>query len=127
VKEKVTETGNILVAMMANEAMGARHLADNKAVAHYDEGPAEKLERWLKSYQAEKKKRTEKELASWVAGLSKNKNSKLGQILNCTKMRGYLEDLEEFSLHFMVDTLYGQAFCMEFLHNMNGGVSGSNV
>jgi len=44
VKEMVTERGLDLEVMMANEAVGACHLADNKVVTHYNEGPAEKLE-----------------------------------------------------------------------------------
>jgi len=112
---------------MANEAAGAHHPADIEVIMHYNEGPAEKLERWLKKYKAEEKQGMKKELATWVATMSKHKNSKLGQILNCTEMQEYLEDLEEFSPHFMVDKFYSQGFCLEFLHNVNGGVSGTIV
>jgi len=112
---------------MVNEVAGAHHLADNEAITHYDEGLAEKLEHWLKKYKAEVKQGMEKKLATWVASMSKHKNLKLGQILNCTEMREYLEDLEEFSSHFMVDEFYSQGFCIEFLHNVNGGVSGTIV
>jgi len=94
---------------------------------HYDEGLAEKLEQWLKKYKAEEKQGREKELVTWVATVSKQKNSKLGQILNCMETQEYLEDLEEFSPHFMVDEFYSQGFCVEFLPNMNGGVSGTIV
>jgi len=112
---------------MANEAAGARHLANNEAIAHYDEGPAEKIEGWLKKYKEQAKTNTPKELGMWLAQVSKHKNSKLGQIFNCTETRKYLEELEECSPHFMVDELYGQDFCMKFLHNVNGGVSGTVV
>jgi len=123
----VSERGLDLEAMLANGGAGARHLAENEVVTHYDEGPAEKMERWLKNYHTEAAKGTEKDLSDWMADVSKKRNSKLGQILNCTETRGYLEDLEDFSPHFMVDEIYGQAFCLDFLQNVNGGVSGTII
>ena len=99
------------------------HLADNEAVMHYDEGPAEKLERWLVKYNRMAGEVTPKTLSAWLADVSKTRNSKLGQILNCSETRGYLNDLTEFSPHFMIDAFYGQGFCVEFLHKINGGVS----
>ena len=64
-----------------------------------------------------------KALGAWLADVSKQKNLKLGQVLNCTETQVYLNDLEEFSLHFMIDAFYGQGFCVEFMHKINGGVS----
>ena len=111
-------------AMLANGGAGGRYLGENAQVQRYDEGPAEKLERWYKLYEDTVRTCTEKEVGTWVAHVAKTKGSKLGQILNCKETTGYLKDLEEFSPHFMVDALYGQKFCVEFLHAVNGGVSG---
>jgi hypothetical protein len=111
--------------MMANDEAGARHLANNEENMHYSEGPAEKLEGWLKKYRSEEKKGTAKDLSAWLADVSKSKNSKIGQILNCAETKKYLEDLEGFSPHFMVDDFYSSKFCVEYLHKVNGGVSGT--
>ena len=100
---------------------------DNKVVVHYDKGPAEKLENWLKKYHVEVKQGMDKALVAWVASIAKVNNSRLGQIFNSVETQVYLEDLEEFSPHFMVDEFYSQKFCVEFLHQVNGAVSGSIV
>lgn len=110
--------------MLVNRGAGGQYLGENAQVQHYDEGPAEKLERWYKLYEDKVRTCTEKQVATWVANVAKMKGSKLGQILNCKETTGYLKDLEEFSPHFMVDALYGQKFCVEFLHAVSGGVSG---
>ena len=110
--------------MLANGGVGAWHLGENMQVLHYNKGPAEKLERWLKIYEEQVRMCMEKQVATWLVGMAKTKNLKLGLILNCAEMKGYLQDLEEFSPHFMVDGLYGQKFCVGFLHNVNGEVSG---
>jgi len=114
---------NDVEAMLANGAVGALHLAENEAVMHYDEGPAERMERWLGRYNMKAKELTPKALGAWLADVLKQKNSKLGQVLNCTETRAYLNDLEEFSPHFMIDAFYRQGFCVEFMHKINGGVS----
>lgn len=111
-------------AMLANGGAGAWYLGENAQVLHYDEGPAEKLERWLKIYEEKVRMCTAKQVATWLVGMAKMKNLKLGPILNCAEMKGYLQDLEEFSPLFMVDGLYGQKFSVRFLHNVNGGLSG---
>lgn len=122
--ENVTERASGLEAMLENSGEGALHLAENEAVTHYDEGPAEKLERWLKKYEKHAEGGTDN-LGTWLANVSKQKNSKLGLMLNCTETREYLQDLSEFSPHFMVDEIYSQGFCLDFLHGVNGAVSGS--
>ena len=112
--------------MLANGAAGARHLAENAHVVRYEEGPAEKIERWLNLYVEKSDTLSANEFGDWMADVGK-KNSKLAQILHCTETRAYLGELEEFSPHFMVDEIYGQKFCLEFLHDVNGGVSGTNI
>ena len=110
--------------MLANRGAGAQYLEENAQVLHYNEGPAEKLEQWLKIYEEKVRMCTEKQVVTWLVGMAKMKNLKLGLILNCAEIKGYLQDLEEFLPLFMVDGLYGQKFCIGFLHEVNGGLSG---
>jgi hypothetical protein len=109
--------------MLANDAAGARHLGNNEAVAHYDAGPAERLENWLVQYVREGKARTPKGLQTWLSEVSKAKNSKLGQIFNHVESREYLKVLTDFSPQFMVDGIYSMQFCATFMHDVSGGVS----
>jgi Maltooligosyl trehalose synthase len=109
--------------MMANDGAGARHLGDNEAVAHYAAGPAERMENWLVQYVREAKTRTPKGLQTWLAEVSKAKNSKLGQIFNHVESREYLKVLMDFSPHFMVDSIFSMTFCTSYMHDVSGGVS----
>ena len=86
--------------MLVNGGVGAQYLGENAQVLHYDKGPMEKLERWLKIYNEKARMCMEKQVANWLAGVAKMKNLKLGQILNCAETKGYLQDLEEFLPNF---------------------------
>jgi hypothetical protein len=77
----------------------------------------------LGKYRTQAAQLTAKELTTWLASVSKSKNSKLGQIFNCVETRQYLETLEQLSPHFMIDSINGIPFCMDFMHGVNGGVS----
>jgi hypothetical protein len=109
--------------MLKNRAAGARHISSNAYVHHYDEGPAEKLDAWLTEYLAQAELMTPKELQGWISKVSKAKNSKLGQILNHEETRSYLETLRQFRPHFNVDHIFSMNFCVDALHDINGGVS----
>jgi hypothetical protein len=109
--------------LLKDSAAGARHLSDNDIVLHYDAGPAERLERLFERYLTEAERRTAKDLATWLSGEARAKNSKIAQIFNHAESRQYLKALMEFSPHFMIEEFYSMGFCTDFLQCSAGGVS----
>jgi hypothetical protein len=109
--------------MLKDSEAGARHLSSNAYVHHYFEGPAERLDSKYANYEAERDSGSAKQLQMWINGLSKAKDSKLGQIFNHAETREYIEILREFRPHFNVNAYFSQKFCGGKLHNVNGAVS----
>jgi hypothetical protein len=107
--------------MMKDGEAGARHLASNKYVHRYNEGPAEKLDGLLQEYSVQENNGVDAQMKRWIQGITRA-NSKYGQIFHHAETREYLKALNEFRPHFNVDTYFSASFCMERLHAVNGAV-----
>jgi hypothetical protein len=108
--------------MLKNSDEGARHLASNLHIHHYDEGPAEKLDSILADYLAVKASENEEQQAAWLVKQTKV-SSKHGQIFNHDETCKYLIMLREFRPHFNVDQYFSVKFCTNQYHKYSGAVS----
>ena len=107
--------------MLDQKAAGARHLSKNMHVHHYSEGPAERMNGLLTDYEALSDNASGQQ--AWL-NLKAKAGSRLGQIFNHRETVEFMQALRQFRPHFNEDKILCIPFCVETLHDVNGGVSG---
>ncbi|KIL66948.1 hypothetical protein M378DRAFT_9652 [Amanita muscaria Koide BX008] len=112
--------------MLLNAAAGATHLSSNEYVHHYYEGPSERMEKYMAQYRSNCDGKAAWEVEKWINTIAAQ-NSKVGQIFHHTETVNYLRQLSQFRPHFMLDSIYSEKFCIDKLHNVNGGMLGLTV
>ena len=110
--------------MLDKKAEGARHLSKNTHVHHYSEGPAERLNGLLSDFLALSDDLAEQQ--KWLNWKAKHLDSKFGQVFHHKETVEYLQELRQFRPHFNDDKIFAAPFCVDFMHDVNGAVSGSS-
>jgi hypothetical protein len=108
--------------MLSDGEAGARHIAENRYVHHYFEGPAERLASSVAEYLHRKNSTVSNDVKNWLAELARVKGSHLRQIFNHDETIEYLTTLREYRPHFHVNEYYSIKFCMKKLHLVHGAV-----